>query len=60
MDIKIQYPGVRESIDSDMNNLRRLMNYTNLLPKTMYMEEILENTKKELYEECDYKIEALK
>ena len=41
-----------------MNNLRRLMKYTNLLPKTMYMDEILDNTRTELYEECDYKVEA--
>ncbi|CAK94480.1 unnamed protein product (macronuclear) [Paramecium tetraurelia] len=58
--VKIQYPGVKEAIDSDLNNLKRLMEYTNLFPKTMFLDKLIANTRKELHEECDYKIEAAK
>ena len=60
MAVKIQYPGVRESIDSDMNNLKRLMDYTKIFPKTMFLDQLILNTRKELYEECDYGAEAYK
>jgi len=49
---------VRESVDSDMNNLKRIMTYTDIFPKHMFLDKLLENTKKELYEECDYIKEA--
>jgi len=58
--IKVQYPGVKESIDSDLNNLKSLMLYTNLFPKTMFLDQLIENTKVELLEECDYLKEAEK
>jgi aarF domain-containing kinase len=41
-----------------MANLRRLMTYTNIFPKTMFLDKLLENTRKELFEECDYITEA--
>jgi predicted unusual protein kinase regulating ubiquinone biosynthesis (AarF/ABC1/UbiB family) len=31
--IKIQYPGVKTSIDSDLDNLLLLMRYTGFFPK---------------------------
>ena len=51
--VKVQYPGVAESIDSDLQNLKRLVTYLNLLPKTMYIDNILNHTRSELKEECD-------
>ena len=33
--MKIQYPGVATSIKSDLLNLKRLVTYTNMLPKGM-------------------------
>jgi aarF domain-containing kinase len=36
------------------------MTYTNIFPKTMFLDKLLEHTKKELYEECDYLVEAAK
>lgn len=36
------------------------MNYTNIFPKTMYMDKLIHNTKLELHQECDYKKEAEK
>lgn len=58
--VKIQYPGVAESIDSDLNNIKRLMDYTNIFPKQLFMDEIIKNARTELKEECDYKKEAQK
>jgi aarF domain-containing kinase len=31
--MKVQYPGVAESINSDVNNLKRLIRFVNVLPK---------------------------
>ena len=28
--VKVQYPGVAESVDSDLQNLKRLLGYTNI------------------------------
>ena len=58
--IKIQYPGIKESIDSDMQNVLNLMKYTKIFPKTLFVDKLIINTKKELYEECNYLIEAEK
>ena len=43
--VKIQYPGVKESIDSDMENLLRLMTYTRIFPKTLFLGKLVENTR---------------
>ncbi|KAH8549945.1 ABC1 family-domain-containing protein [Umbelopsis sp. PMI_123] len=56
--IKIQYPGIRESIDSDLNNLKTLVTFSNLLPKGLYLDNTIRVTKQELAWECDYEREA--
>ncbi|OWZ23111.1 Atypical/ABC1/ABC1-A protein kinase [Phytophthora megakarya] len=56
--IKIQYPGVAESITSDLSNLKRLVTYTNILPRGLYIDEIIRVGKEELTAECDYASEA--
>ncbi|KAL0582962.1 hypothetical protein ABG067_007095 [Albugo candida] len=56
--IKVQYPGVAESIESDLTNLKRLVTYTNILPRGLYIDEIIRVGKEELTLECDYKSEA--
>ncbi|KAG7396121.1 putative aarF domain-containing protein kinase 4 [Phytophthora boehmeriae] len=56
--IKIQYPGVAESIGSDLLNLKRLVTYTNILPRGLYIDEIIRVGKEELTAECDYLSEA--
>lgn len=60
MAIKIQYPNVAESVDSDLKNLQRVMKYTGFFPKNLFMDRIIENTRNELHEECDYIIEREK
>lgn len=55
--MKVQYPGVSESIESDVDNLLRLMKYMNVFPKGMYLEQAAKVAKKELALECDYEYE---
>lgn len=56
--VKIQYPGVAESIVSDIDNLMGIMNVAQLLPKQLYVENLVEVMKRELLDECDYTREA--
>lgn len=56
--VKIQYPGIDKSIKSDIQNLMTLMSVTNLLPKGLYVENLVEHVKDELFAECDYIQEA--
>ncbi|TKY52390.1 AarF domain-containing protein kinase 4 [Spatholobus suberectus] len=56
--MKIQYPGVADSIDSDIENVKLLLNYTNLIPKGLYLDRAVKVAKEELSRECDYKLEA--
>lgn len=56
--IKIQYPGVAESIDSDLSNLKTLVTFSNLLPRGLYLDNTIKVTKEELAWECDYIREA--
>ncbi|KAJ4954807.1 hypothetical protein NE237_011590 [Protea cynaroides] len=56
--MKIQYPGVAGSIESDIENVKLLLDYTNLIPKGLYLERAMKVAKEELSRECDYKLEA--
>ncbi|CAM9444311.1 unnamed protein product, partial [Laminaria digitata] len=56
--MKIQYPGVADSVESDLKNLQRLVQLTNILPPGLYIDEIIEVAREELGEECDYEKEA--
>ncbi len=56
--LKVQYPGVRESIDSDVDNLASLLRVSGLLPKHMDMSPLLAEAKSQLSEEADYAQEA--
>ncbi|KAL2607601.1 hypothetical protein R1flu_026174 [Riccia fluitans] len=57
--MKIQYPGVADSIDSDIDNVKRLLNYTNLIPKGLYLDQAMKVAKEELARECNYEYEAV-
>lgn len=56
--VKIQYPGIVESIDSDVNNVGRLIKLTNALPEHFPLNELLDDAKTQLKEEADYTQEA--
>lgn len=56
--VKVQYPGVANSIDSDLNNLSLLLTASRLLPKGLYLDKTIANARTELAWECDYIREA--
>lgn len=56
--MKIQYPGVARSIDSDINNLMSVMKVWNFIPEGIYMDNLIMVAKKELSWEVDYEREA--
>lgn len=39
--MKIQYPGVANSVESDLSNLQLLVKLTNILPQGLYIDEII-------------------
>jgi len=56
--VKVQYPGVRESIDSDVNNVATLIRMSGLIPKELDIATVLEEAKGQLKQEADYLREA--
>lgn len=56
--IKVQYPGVRDSIDSDVNNVASLLRMTGLLPASLDVKPIIEEGRVQLHQETDYRREA--
>ncbi|WP_152448683.1 MULTISPECIES: AarF/ABC1/UbiB kinase family protein [unclassified Roseivivax] len=56
--IKVQYPGIRASIDSDIRNLGALLKMSGMLPKGLDLSPLLEEARLQLHEEADYELEA--
>ena len=56
--LKIQYPGVARSIDSDLDNLAGLLRMARVLPVEIDISEILTEAKRQLKQEADYECEA--
>ena len=56
--IKVQYPGVAQSIDSDVDNVATLLRVTGLLPKELDIAPLLAAAKEQLHEEADYRREG--
>ncbi|KJR80384.1 aarF domain-containing kinase [Sporothrix schenckii 1099-18] len=56
--VKIQFPGVADSINSDLDNLGILLTATRMLPKGLYLDKTIANARTELAWECDYLREA--
>lgn len=56
--VKVQYPGVADSIDSDLKNLEILLTASRLLPKGLFLDKTIANARVELAWECDYIREA--
>jgi predicted unusual protein kinase regulating ubiquinone biosynthesis (AarF/ABC1/UbiB family) len=56
--IKVQYPGVRRSIDSDVDNVATLLRVSGLLPRALDVGPLLAEAKRQLHEEADYEREA--
>jgi aarF domain-containing kinase len=56
--IKIQYPGIKDSLKSDMDQLRGLLVFSHLLPKGIFLDNIIRVAENELGLELDYTREA--
>ncbi|RYO81742.1 hypothetical protein DL763_008480 [Monosporascus cannonballus] len=56
--VKIQFPGVADSINSDLDNLSMLLTASKMLPKGLYLNKTIDNARTELGWECDYEREA--
>ncbi|XP_062406365.1 atypical kinase COQ8A, mitochondrial [Sardina pilchardus] len=56
--MKIQYPGVAQSINSDVNNLMAVLSMSNALPEGLFPEHLIDVMRRELALECDYIREA--
>lgn len=56
--VKVQYPGVRQSISSDIDNVATLLRISGLLPQGMDYRSLLDEAKVQLSREADYLQEA--
>ncbi|XP_064408797.1 atypical kinase COQ8B, mitochondrial [Latimeria chalumnae] len=56
--MKIQYPGIAESIKSDVDNLLSLLKMSIALPEGLFPDNSIEVLQRELQWECDYIREA--
>ncbi|CAM2770415.1 ABC1 kinase family protein [Vibrio mytili] len=56
--VKVQYPGIRKSINSDVNNVGTLLKVVGLIPESVDYKGLLEEAKKQLHDEADYQREA--
>ena len=56
--LKVQYPGVAASIDSDVDNIATLLRMSGLLPAELDIKPLLEDAKRQLKDEADYHKEA--
>jgi len=52
--VKVQYPGVANSIESDLRNLTMLVSLTGLAPKGLFLENVVRVGRDELKVECNY------
>lgn len=56
--VKVQFPGVAESIVSDLSNIKWLLVASSLLPRGLFLENSVRVLQSELRDECDYAREA--
>jgi predicted unusual protein kinase regulating ubiquinone biosynthesis (AarF/ABC1/UbiB family) len=56
--LKIQYPGVARSIDSDVDNVAALLHMSRILPVEIDVSGIVGEAKRQLRQEADYLAEA--
>jgi predicted unusual protein kinase regulating ubiquinone biosynthesis (AarF/ABC1/UbiB family) len=56
--VKIQYPGIATSIDSDIDNVATLLRLSGLLPEGIALQPLLAEAKQQLHKEADYQQEA--
>jgi predicted unusual protein kinase regulating ubiquinone biosynthesis (AarF/ABC1/UbiB family) len=56
--VKIQFPNVADSIESDLGYVKMLLSAGSLLPKGLFLDKTIQVMKSELHDECNYEREA--
>jgi predicted unusual protein kinase regulating ubiquinone biosynthesis (AarF/ABC1/UbiB family) len=56
--VKLQYPGVKGAIDSDLDNVAALIRWSGLWPRDLDLRPLLAEARAQLHEEADYAREA--
>jgi predicted unusual protein kinase regulating ubiquinone biosynthesis (AarF/ABC1/UbiB family) len=56
--VKVQYPGIAESVEADMRNLMLLSPLLRQLMPGLDIKELLAELRERIAEECDYELEA--
>ena len=56
--VKVQYPGIAETVESDMRNLRLLTPLLRQLMPGLEIKQVLAELSERIVEECDYELEA--
>ncbi len=56
--LKIQYPGIARSIDSDVDNIATVLRVSGVLPDGIELQPLLDEVKVQLHEEANYLLEA--
>ncbi|KAJ7585170.1 ABC1-domain-containing protein [Mycena floridula] len=56
--VKIQFPNIANSIESDLGYIKMLLTAGRLLPKGLFLDRTIHVMKQELADECDYLREA--
>lgn len=56
--LKMQYTGISNSIDSDLNNFKMLIDMLGIFPRGLYLNEAIDVARGELHWECNYEREA--
>jgi aarF domain-containing kinase len=52
--LKMQYTNIANSIDSDLDNFKLLIDVLGVFPRGLYLNELIQVTRGELHWECDY------
>jgi len=58
--VKVQYPGVAESVVSDLNYLKSLLLFSNFFPDGLFLDNTIRVASLELEGECNYVREGWK
>ncbi|KAI0075169.1 ABC1-domain-containing protein [Panus rudis PR-1116 ss-1] len=56
--VKIQFPNIKDSIESDLGYVKLLLTASKLLPRGLFLDRTIEVMKAELADECNYTREA--
>lgn len=56
--LKMQYTGIANCIDADLDNFKMLIDMLGVFPRGLYLDELIKVTRGELHWECDYTREA--